>query len=196
MILIIEGPRGSGKSHLVDNFFKYNTRDCFVYYKWGFAELAKNLKLEPNSKEIHYFSLGNILTILEMASNTFKDKVLVLDRSIFSTYTWAMLRKRMLQYQLVNELGDILNSSLYANCHVIRINRVDKSQVMVREKKDMFDKYENYSNESKCYDEIISIFNSEINNSNKKNSYTVFNNKFDRLSQVEFNKLLYSYVDK
>jgi hypothetical protein len=196
MILIIEGPRGSGKSHLVDNFFKHNTNHDFVYYKWGFAEWSKHLKLEPDGKEIHYFSLGNILTILEMTSSIFKDKVLVLDRSIFSTYAWAMLRKRMLQHHLVNELGDILNSSLYVNCHVIRVNRVDKSMVMVREKKDMFDKYENYSNESKCYDEIVSIFSPEINNALRENSYAVFNNKFDMLSQVEFNKLLYSYVDK
>ena len=37
MIVLIEGPRGAGKSHLVDDFFSENTNPNILYYKFAFS---------------------------------------------------------------------------------------------------------------------------------------------------------------
>jgi thymidylate kinase len=196
MVIIVEGPRGSGKSHLVDNFFELNKDPRFVYYKWNFASWSNDFNLNVNGSNIHYFSIGNILTILELANTIFKDKILVLDRSIFSSYVWAMYRRRLGDVELLDQLELILNSDLYRECNLIFTDRIDNTATYNRGIKDIFDKYEDYHQEKKYYLEIMSIFNSHINNHSRENTVTLFNNRFDRLSQVEFNKLLYSYVDK
>ena len=109
MIVIIEGPRGAGKSHLVNRFFSQNLKDDYVYYKWDFAEWVKELEIDESKQGCHYFSVGNIITILELADNMFKDKILVLDRSLISAYVWAMYRNRMERKTLEEEFSKIMS---------------------------------------------------------------------------------------
>ena len=196
MIVLVEGPRGAGKSHLIDNFFAQNTDDRFVYYKWNFASWVESLDLNEDGKVVHYFSLANILTILEMGNTTFKDKILVLDRSIFSAYIWAMYRKRLLKLDLIKEFHKILSSPIYSRCNLIYVNRDESVKEYDRGKKDIFDKYENYRLEKQQFDELFRIFNSEISQWEIGNNSIVINNKFDTKTQADFNKLLNSFVDK
>lgn len=196
MIVLVEGPRGAGKSHLIDNFFAQNEDDRFLYYKWNFAEWVNILGLEERGSETHYLSLANILTILEMGNTMFKDKILVLDRSIFSNYVWAVYRNRIPSETLTQEFLKILSSSVYKHCKLIYLTRDERVKEFNREHKDIFDKYENYRIEKQIFDETFTIFNTIINNSSTGNSMSMFNNQFDIKSQFEFNKLLNSFVDK
>lgn len=196
MIVLIEGPRGAGKSHLIDNFFAQNKDDRFVYYKWNFAGWVDILELEGKESETHYLSLANILTVLEMGNTVFKDKVLVLDRSIFSAYVWALYRKRLPKDELLKEFLKILSSPIYQQCKLIYMNRDERVTEFNRGQKDIFDKYENYRLERQMFDEWFTIFNEKINDWTFGNSTFVFNNRFDTKSQLDFNKLLNSFVDK
>jgi thymidylate kinase len=196
MIILCEGPRGAGKSHLIDNFFAQNKNDKFVYYKWDYASWVESLNLINDGKVLHYFSLANILTILGMSTTAFKDKILVLDRSIFSAYVWAIYRKRLSKLDLTMELNKILDSPLYFNCNLIYVNRDSSIVDIDRQPKDIFDKYENYQLEKQQFDELFTLFNDMINDWVYGNSSVIFNNEFNMSSQLEFNKLLNSYVDK
>lgn len=196
MIILVEGPRGAGKSHLIDNFFAQNTDDRFIYYKWNFAEWVKFLHIQDDNKSVHYFSLANILTILQLGNTLFKDKCLVLDRSIFSTYAWAAYRKRLLKYEIMVELDNMLTSGVYTNCKLIYVNRDDSVSEFNRVNKDIFDEYENYALEKKEFDEIFTIHNDAINNVYSGNTTVLFNNKFDIKSQNDFNSLLNDFIDK
>lgn len=196
MIVLVEGPRGTGKSHLIDNFFAQNTDDRFVYYKWNLASCVEFLDLNDKGEVTHYFSLGSILTILEMGNTIFKDKVLVLDRSIFSAYIWAIYRKRLPNEELMVEFMKILSSPIYQECKVIYTLRDETVKEFDRGKKDIFDKYQNYRLEKQEFDEVFTIFNKEINKWERGNNTILFNNKFDTKSQADFNKLLNSFVDK
>jgi len=196
MIVLCEGPRGAGKSHLIDNFFAQNNDDRFMYYKWDFASLVETLGLEEKGEVIHYFSLANILTILEMGNTIFKDKVLILDRSIFSAYVWALYRKRLIRHELITEFMKILDSQLYSNCKLVYITRDDGISDFNRGNKDIFDKYENYNLEKQEFDKLFSMFSEYIDKREAGNSNIIFNNMFNTKSQYEFNKLLGSFVDK
>jgi len=196
MIVLCEGPRGAGKSHLIDNFFAQNNDDRFMYYKWDFVSLVETLGLEEKGEVIHYFSLANILTILEMGNTIFKDKVLILDRSIFSAYVWALYRKRLIRHELITEFMKILDSQLYSNCKLVYITRDDGISDFNRGNKDIFDKYENYNLEKQEFDKLFSMFSEYIDKREAGNSNIIFNNMFNTKSQYEFNKLLGSFVDK
>jgi len=196
MIVLCEGPRGAGKSHLVDNFFAQNTDDRFIYYKWNFAGWVEFLGLKDIGDVTHYFSLANILTILEMGNTTFKDKILVLDRSIFSAYVWATYRDRIPKHALIEEFHRIISGPLYRSCELIYMNRDNSVKAYDRGKKDIFDQYEDYHREKQEFDEWFTIFNEQINDNTRGNSTILFNNRFDTKSQTEFNKLLNSLVDK
>jgi thymidylate kinase len=196
MIVLIEGPRGSGKSHLVDNFFTQNKDDRFIYYKWEFSKWVSDLGINENCESTHYLSIGNILTILELSQTLFEDKILVLDRSIFSAYVWAMYLKRLDQTRSDAELNTILLSSIYQNCKLVYVTRDESVKEFNRDKKDIFDAYENYGIEKRIFDETFTIFNKTINESDIGNSMIMFNNRFDSLCQFEFNKLLNSFTDK
>jgi thymidylate kinase len=196
MIVLVEGPRGAGKSHLVDNFFAQNEDDRFVYYKWNFASWVEFLNLKEKGEVTHYFSLANILTVLEMSSTIFKDKILILDRSIFSAYVWANYRGRIPKHDLIEEFHRIISGPLYNNCKLIYVNRDNLVQKYNRGNKDIFDQYEDYHREKQEFDEWLTIFNEQINDMFRGNAAFMFNNRFDTKSQADFNKLLNSFVDK
>ena len=74
MILFIEGPRHSGKTYLINNFLSVCNDPRIEYYKFYFANHIKMLDLVKldDSAALHYFSLGNIMTIMEDGFNNSK----------------------------------------------------------------------------------------------------------------------------
>ena len=87
MILFIEGPRHSGKTYLINNFLSVCNDPRIEYYKFYFANHIKMLDLVKldDSAALHYFSLGNIMTIMEMNLRPeYRDKIWIFDRAILS----------------------------------------------------------------------------------------------------------------
>jgi hypothetical protein len=141
MILFVEGPRACGKTYLIENFIADCQDPRIEYYKFYFANHIKLLGLQPLDKTpaLHYFSLGNIMTILEMNLRPeYKDKIWIFDRAIISAYTWAVLRGRLTQERADTEYTTLLQSELYRNCKTIVIQVKGQTQDTSR-KKDIFD---------------------------------------------------------
>ncbi len=198
MIIMIEGPRGVGKSTLVDNYFKQNTRDDVIYYKFAFSDYIKNLGFEDQEKGpgVHYFSISNIITILEISNTILKDKHVIFDRSIFSAYVWSIFRDRMPKNRLMVEFYNILRSPIYRDCKLVSVENAKGKIPSLRDKSDIFNKYESFEEESKIYSEVFSAYNEEINNQFKGNAgYKFINNKDDNSIQ-QFNNLINDIVDK
>jgi len=198
MIILIEGVRGTGKTTLLDNYFKQNTNDNIVYYKFAFSDYIKNLGFEDQEKGpgVHYFSISNILTILEISNTLLKDKHIVFDRSIFSAYVWSIYRNRLPKKRLIEEFKKILDSSIYNNCKVIRIENEKGHVPEERNKEDIFNKYESFNEEDLIYKEVFSEFAVQLTDSSRNNELVSFTNKKDDNSFELFNNLLDKIVDK
>lgn len=198
MIILIEGPRGAGKSHLVDQFMLKNTNPDVVYYKFAFSDWIKKLRIEDLERGpgVHYFSISNIITILELSNTLLKGKAIVFDRSIFSAYVWSIMRDRMNGDRLIREFSSILKDNLYHNCKLIYVTKTDSSVKIEREEKDIFDKYEDYNAEHQFYDNLIYLFERQISNLSRFNEIHKFKNDFDGASESRFNILLNNLIDK
>ena len=192
MIVLIEGPRGSGKSHLVNNFFSENTNPNILYYKFAFSDYIKKLQIEDHETGpgVHYFSISNILTILGISNTFFKDKFVILDRSIFSAYVWSIYRKRMSEDRLISEFSKILEDIEYRNCKVIYLTRDKSISNVSRNKDDLFKYYENYNLENNIFKSIFSRFKKEVSDKSRNNELIEFVNKFNDSSKKEFKQLI------
>lgn len=198
MIILVEGPRGSGKSHLVDQFMQNNSDPNVLYYKFAFSDWIKTLKIQDLEKGpgVHYFSISNIVTILDVSEKLLAGKTIILDRSIFSAYVWSIYRERMDIDRLIREFSRFLGHSSYNNCKIVYVSKKDSNITMDRSKDDIFDQFENYEDEKQIYDNIFHLFSREIRNKSRGNDIIQFKNEFNRSSESDFNKLLGDLIDK
>lgn len=203
MILFIEGPRAVGKTYLINHFIEYTKtnskyKDFDVeYYKFHYTKhihlLLCNKKDDPN---LHYFGLGNVLTILEMNTNPiYKDKIWIFDRALITTYVWATLYNRLKQHQAQNEFLTILHSDLYQNCKTLVIEpSIDRTAIDLNRNKDQFGGEFSTYTEYDLMDKFINLGHSELTNQTKDNSLLKVLNHYNDFSKLEFietcNKLL------
>jgi len=198
MIILVEGPRGSGKSHLVNQFMEKNGDSDVLYYKFAFSDWIKTLKIQDMEKGpgVHYFSISNIITLLDVANKMLQGKTIILDRSIFSAYVWSIYRERMDIDRLIREFSRFLGHESYNECKIVYVSKEDSSLVIDRSKDDIFDEFENYEEEKLIYDNILHFFENEITDPKRNNSLVHFKNRFDSSSESDFNKLLGDLIDK
>ena len=191
MILIIEGHRHSGKTFLIDKFLEQNSNPNVHYYKFQFARYVDALKMrdQETGPGVHYFSIANVLTILELNQTLLKDHILVFDRCIFSAYVWSIYRERMGSLRLVEEFRRILMSDLYQNSKVLYVEREKNIEVKKREK-DYFGNFEDADNEKELFERIFSEFKSQITDSSRNNEFDRMVNRFSEESSAEFNERL------
>lgn len=138
---------------------------------------------------MHYFSIANVMTILELNQTLLKDEVIVFDRSIFSAYVWSIYRERMDKERLVSEFEKILTSNLWQNCKILYVKRPVSISTETREK-DYFGNFENAKAEKDLFDELFSRFIEVIDNKEKSNRLVRFTNNFDQFSEERFRVLL------
>jgi len=189
MILMIEGARHVGKTHLMEAFFAQNTDPRVQYYKFQFSKYLSALGLEDQETGpgIHYFSIANVMTIFELNDTVFKDKLLVFDRSIFSAYVWSIYRRRMHEDRLLEEFEKILDSDLYHDVSVVDIRLGDKAVLTGRDKShDYFDNFENPKAESKIFDKVYRKFHTQMHDAKRGNNMLRIKNNFDATSIDNF----------
>ena len=198
MILIIEGPRHSGKTHLLEKFFEQNSNPNVIYYKFLFAKYIDEFgfKDQEVGSGVHYFSIGNILTIFELNKTLLKDKIVVFDRCIISAYVWSIYRKRMKTMRLHSELEKILDSDLFSNIALMYVGRDKSVEISKKREKDFFGSFENYGRESEIFAELLDKFKPYLINGSKSNSFHMFNNAFDEKSVALFNSIMNEIVNK
>jgi len=198
MIIFIEGCRNTGKTTLLTKFFEQNTNPDVVYYKFYFAKYIEEFGITKydNGPGVHYFSIANVLTVLELNQSLLKDKIVIFDRSIFSAYTWSILRKRMEESILLNEFKKILDSDLYRDCTVLFLDKDEEVKQEQKRTKDYFDQFENYSQEKIIFETLFSLFENKIENTDRNNHFINFTNNFDSESISNFIKLLSQLIKK
>ena len=188
MILFIEGPRHSGKTYLIERFLEQNTDPRVEYYKFYFANHLKTLDLEWQEDQpgLHYFSLGNIMTIMEMNQRPqYQDKIWIFDRAIISAYTWAVLRKRLSLERARVEIRLLLESELYSNCQTVFIMPTGQTGDNNRTK-DHWDGQVKTDQEVDMMKEFINDSRYNLANPIRDNSLYFAKNTFDQASISQF----------
>ena len=195
MIIFCEGPRHSGKTHLIDSFFAQNKDPNVIYYKFKFAKYIDDFGMrdQETGPGVHYFSIGNILTILELNLSLLKDKIVIFDRCIYSAYVWSIYRNRLDREKLLREFESILESHLYSNCALLYIDRAESIVTQKREK-DYFGNFENANAERSLFSELITKFEPYAKDSAKNNLLFNFTNSFNQQSVTDFNQLLVDLI--
>ncbi len=196
MIIMIEGHRHSGKTFLIDRFFEQNTNPNVHYYKFQFAKHIDDLGMrdQESGPGVHYFSIANVLTILELNETLLKDHILIFDRCIFSAYVWSIYRERMNQFRLLSEFQKILISNLYQNSKILYVERDEDIEITKRDK-DYFGNFENVNREKELFERIFSEFRYEISDSSRNNDFVRVINHFNNESSNEFNQILSSLIN-
>lgn len=189
MILFVEGARHCGKTFLINQFID-NTNDPRIeYYKFYFADHIKTLDLvgldgEPS---LHYFSLGNIMTIMEMNLRPeYSDKIWIFDRAIISAYTWAILRNRLSRDKAETEFLKLLNTTLYSNSKTLVVKVSGQTGDTTRVK-DTWDGAHSTTDEQQLMTELIALGLENLTDSTKNNNLRTVFNKFDESSILKFN---------
>lgn len=192
MIVFIEGPRHVGKTHLMETFFKRNENPAILYYKFAFAKYIDLLGMRDQEKGpgVHYFSIANVMTILELNRTVLKDRVLVFDRSIFSAYVWSIYRERMDRDRLLGEFKKLLASDIYQDCVLLYLTRNKDVMLGKREKSDYFGNFENYSAEQEIFEEVLTATQKYYVDPARKNRFSTFVNHFDQESTDRFCELI------
>lgn len=195
---MLEGPRSVGKTTLLSSFLEKNQDPNVIYYKFLFAKYIEQfgMKDQEAGPGMHYFSLGNILSIFELNQTLFKDKVILFDRCIHSAYVWAIYRQRLDREKLLAEYSKILTSDLYTNCSTFYINRRESIKVEKRGK-DLFDSYESHEKELALFNELLlSEERKEVFDGSRGNRFIRFINDFNEESIKDFNYILGDLVKK
>lgn len=195
-LILIEGHRHSGKTYLIEQFIEQNKDPRVHYYKFQFAKYIDELGMRDQEAGagVHYFSIANVLTILELNQSLMSDKILIFDRCIFSAYVWSIYRERMNQYRLLEEFKKILSSPLYQNVKLVYVDRNDEIEVDKREK-DYFGNFENADREKELFERIFSEFMPQITDLNRNNEFQRITNHFDESSSTQFNQLLTDLIN-
>lgn len=197
MIIMIEGARHSGKTFLIDKFFEQNANPNVQYYKFQFAKYIDELGMrdQETGPGVHYFSIANVLTILELNNTLLKDKILVFDRCIFSAYVWSIYRERMGQFRLLEEFRKILTSDLFNDVKLLYVDRDESIEITKREK-DYFGNFESADHEKELFERIFSEFNTQITDIKRNNEFSRITNQFDDASSIQFNQMLNDLINR
>jgi nicotinamide riboside kinase len=188
MILFIEGPRHSGKTFLINRFLESCNNPNVEYYKFYFANHIKTLDLVGLDADpcLHYFSLGNIMTIMEMNQRPeYKDKIWIFDRAIVSAYTWAVLRKRLSPEKAEREFSTLLNTDLFSNCKTLVVTVAGQTADSNRDK-DTWDGAHSTQEEQSLMSNFLDLCQSQLNNEDKNNQTRVMINGFNEKSVESF----------
>lgn len=188
MILFIEGPRHSGKTFLINKFLENCTDPRVEYYKFYFANHIKTLDLVglDSDPSLHYFSLGNIMTIMEMNQRPeYKDKIWIFDRAIISAYTWAVLRKRLPLARAEKEFLTLLETDLFSKCKTLVVS-VSGQTADSNRTKDTWDGAHSTQDEQSLMAHFLELGESQLMNCEKNNRLDIALNEFDEHSLETF----------
>jgi hypothetical protein len=196
MILFVEGARHCGKTFLINKFIENCNDPRLEYYKFYFADHIKTLDLVEldSDPSLHYFSLGNIMTIMEMNLRPeYKDKIWIFDRAIISAYTWAILRKRLSRNKAELEFLKLLNTTLYSNSKTLVVSVAGQTGDSDRVK-DTWDGAHSTIEEQRLMAHLIELAVTELTDSAKNNKLSIVFNSFDEASVNSFNQECYALL--
>ena len=196
MIIFIEGTRHSGKTYLLNQLIERHGADLnLFYYKFYLAnEYSSIVKdWDKSDKGIHYFSMGNIMTILDLHKH-FPEKIFVFDRAHITAATWATLRNRITFDEAQSELAGLINRPGYQDCKTIMIDAPTQFKQDQARQKDLWDGLVSANDEYDIMQKLISEAPLRFNESQIGNSFDKFINNFNPKSVDEFCDLIQKLV--
>jgi hypothetical protein len=129
-LIIVEGPRKSGKTHLLKSqhvcpVFKFDFNKNFKY--WG---------LDKKTRETHFWGLGKEIMLHELnKSGHFNDQWILVDRGILTNSVWGVFQKRISLQQAMGDLTKFYDLEFFKD---VKFLIVDGEYTEEREK-DMWD---------------------------------------------------------
>lgn len=196
MIIFIEGTRHSGKTYLLTQLIeKHGTDLNLLYYKFYLAnEYSAIVKdWDKSDKGIHYFSMGNIMTILDLHKH-FPEKIFVFDRAHITAATWAVLWNRLSLDEAKSELTGLITRPGYQDCKTIMIDAPDEFKQDQARKKDLWDGLISSSNEKQIMQDLIQSTPWTFKEGRLGNSFCNFTNNFNQDSVDGFCSLIQKLV--
>lgn len=196
MIIFIEGTRHSGKTYLLNQLIERHGADLnLFYYKFYLAnEYSSIVKdWDKSDKGIHYFSMGNIMTILDLHKQ-FPEKIFVFDRAHITAATWATLWNRITFDEAQSELAGLITRPGYQDCKTVMIDAPDQFKQDQSRQKDLWDGLISPSEEKRIMNTLIQSAPWTFNEGRLGNSFSTFTNNFNPESVDEFCDLIQKLV--
>jgi hypothetical protein len=196
MIIFIEGTRHSGKTYLLNQLIERHGASLnLFYYKFYLAnEYSAIVKdWDKSDKGIHYFSMGNIMTILDLHKQ-FPEKIFVFDRAHITAATWATLWNRITFDEAQAELAGLINRPGYQDCKTIMIDAPDQFKQDQARQKDLWDGLISPSEEKRIMHSLIQSAPWTFKEGRLGNSFNNFTNNFNPESVDEFCELIQKLV--
>jgi len=109
-LLIVEGPRKSGKTYLVQN------QDVYPVFKFPFNEVFSKWNPGRESKDTHWMGLGKEIMLHELYNQSqLKEETLIVDRGILTNSVWGVFQKRIPLEQAIADLIKFSETGLLDN---------------------------------------------------------------------------------
>jgi hypothetical protein len=181
-LIILEGPRNSGKTHL------FNKID-YPKFKFDFTGVYGGLGLSPHSDRTHSLGLGKEIMLHQLYQRGIIGDTLIIDRGILTNQVWGIYQNRVFYDDVYSEIDYLVETGLFENVHIIVI----KSD-LIRESRKNKDHWDHLD----CREERDmedSIFN-DLSQYMQKRGISVhyFVNIFDVQSEESFKKLIENIV--
>ena len=196
MIIFIEGTRHSGKTYLLNQLIERHGADLnLLYYKFYLAnEYSAIVKdWDKSDKGIHYFSMGNIMTILDLHKQ-FPEKIFIFDRAHITAATWAALWNRITFDEAQSELAGLINRPGYQDCKTIMIDAPTQFKQDQARQKDLWDGLVSAKEEKRLMLKLIEDAPFRFKDAREGNSFDHFTNNFSQDSVDEFCELIQRLV--
>jgi hypothetical protein len=172
MITMIEGPRNTGKTHLLQ-------QAGIKVYKFPFAKWYDILDLGKDKLAANAFGMGRLI-LQDLDNQGYIDNI-VTDRSIISPLAWGVIEGRMSQKDSYKLLMEMINSGIINSDN--KIIYVKGMNPHGRERGDHWDEAD-YEIEDRMYYHIMETLDKYLGN------VIEFENKFDKLSIELFKKIV------
>lgn len=180
-VIMIEGARGAGKTHLINKLDMSNNihkipfanyfNECFI------NDFPNKSKEEINEKtDLHYYSLAYDIIVLDLVKSNKINYDLIVDRSLLSSFVFGILANRVTLEQVKNQYSWIKKT--YGD-H-IEIIYVQGNMSEDKRNKDMWNIYNNEKTHN-MYQYIIKELNIPV-------TYVI--NNYNNESEKEFKSLV------
>jgi hypothetical protein len=175
-LLIVEGPRKAGKSHLVSN------QTVCPVFKFDFNKNFSMWNMGRESKETHFWGLGKEVMLHELNKGGYlRDNWLLVDRGILTNSVWGVFQKRISKQQAIGDLTKFSDLGLLENTRFLLIEGKWEEQ----RKKDIWDVDDTRGEEERL---LFSSFSQTLLDLNVP--VDTFHNQFNEDSLKSFISLL------
>ncbi len=172
MIILIEGPRNTGKTFLLQ---EYNT------FKFPFTKWFQELGLKDQSRETHNVALAKEIMLHQLNRDGHITKDLIVDRGIITTWVWGIMQERITIREAITQIDFWNARDLFKDTHILLVEGDNPQE---REEKDIWDGVE-YDQEQEIYSEVIKVLTKQGINIGMP-----FINRFDENSTQRFRTII------